>query len=53
MTAFTWIAAALMLIAAFMLVADVGAPALWIAVVTVGVALVAIALIRGRRSLGS
>ena len=38
----TWIAVALMLIGAVLLVADVGAAGLWIAVVTLGIALVAI-----------
>jgi membrane-bound ClpP family serine protease len=53
MTAFSWIAVALMLTGAVMLVADAGAPALWIAVITVGIALVAIDRIRARRSVGS
>jgi hypothetical protein len=53
MTPLVWIAVALMLVGAFMLVAGIGAPALWIAVVTVGIALVAIDRVRGRRSLGS
>jgi hypothetical protein len=53
MTAFIWIAVALMLIGAVMLVAGIGAPALWIAVITVGIALVAIDRLRGRRSLSS
>ena len=38
----TWIAMALMLIGAVMLVADVGVAGLWIAVITIGIALVAI-----------
>ena len=38
----TWIAVALMLTGAILLVADVGAAGLWIAVITVGIALVAI-----------
>jgi hypothetical protein len=38
----TWIAVALMLTGAVMLVADVGAAGLWIAVITIGVAWVAI-----------
>ena len=53
MTAFIWIAVVLMLIGAVMLVAGIGAPALWIAVITVGIALVAIDRIRARRSLSS
>jgi hypothetical protein len=53
MTPFIWVAVALMLIGAGMLVAGVGTPALWIAVITVGIALVAIDRIRARRSLSS
>jgi hypothetical protein len=53
MTPFIWVAVALMLIGAVMLVAGVGTPALWIAVITVGIALVAIDRIRARRSLSS
>jgi hypothetical protein len=53
MTAFIWIAVALMLIGAVLLVAGVGAPALWIAVITVGIAMVAIDRVRARRSLSS
>jgi hypothetical protein len=44
-----WIAVPLMLVGAVMLVAGIGAPGLWIAVVAVGVALVVI----GRRDPGS
>ncbi len=53
MRPFVWIAVALMLTGAFMLVAGIGAPALWIAVVTVGIALVVIDQTRSRRSLSS
>jgi hypothetical protein len=53
MPAFIWIAVALMLIGAVLLVADIGAPALWIAVITIGIAMVAIDRIRARRSLNS
>jgi hypothetical protein len=53
MTPFVWIAVASMLIGAVLLVAGIGAPALWIAVITVGIALVAIDRIRARRSLSS
>ncbi|GAA1976498.1 hypothetical protein GCM10009798_42130 [Nocardioides panacihumi] len=38
----TWIAVALLLTGAVLLVAGVGAAGLWIAVITVGIALVAI-----------
>ena len=38
----TWIAAVLLLVSAALLVAGVGAPGLWIAVITVGLAVVAI-----------
>jgi len=37
-----WIAAALMLSGAVMLVADVGAAGLWIAVITIGIAVVVV-----------
>ena len=53
MTPFIVIAVALMLIGAVLLVAGIGAPALWIAVIAVGIALVAIDRIRARRSLSS
>jgi hypothetical protein len=42
-----WFAVALMVAGAAMLVAGVGASALWIAIVTVGIALVAIDRTRG------
>jgi hypothetical protein len=41
-----WIAVPLMLLGAGMLVAGFGAPALWIAVVTVGIALVVIGRVK-------
>jgi hypothetical protein len=41
-----WIAVPLLLLAAAMLIAGIGAPALWIAVVTVGIALVIIGRVR-------
>jgi hypothetical protein len=53
MAAFLWIDAALMLTGAVMLIADIGAPALWIAVITVGIALVLIDRIRASRGLSS
>ena len=53
MTPFVWIAVVSMLIGAVLLVAGIGAPALWIAVITVGITLVAIDRIRARRSLSS
>jgi hypothetical protein len=53
MPASIWIAVALMLIGAVMLIADIGTPALWIVVITVGIALVAIDRIRAHRSLSS
>ena len=43
-----WIAVALMLLGAAMLIANVGAPGLWTAVIAVGVALVAIDRVRAR-----
>jgi hypothetical protein len=39
---FDWIAVPLLLVGAFMLLFDVGATGLWIAVITVGIALVVI-----------
>ena len=45
---FIWIAVPLMLLGAAMLIAGIGAPALWIGVITVGIALVAISGARGR-----
>ena len=53
MTPFVWIAVVLMLMGAVMLIAGIGAPGLWIAVVTVGIALVAIDRTRSRHRLGS
>jgi hypothetical protein len=43
-----WLAVPLMLLGAAMLIADIGASVLWIAAVTVGIALLAVDL-RGRR----
>jgi hypothetical protein len=43
-----WIAVALMLLGAAMLIANMGAPGLWIAVIAVGIALVAIDRVRAR-----
>jgi hypothetical protein len=45
----TWIAAALMLTGAVMIVADVGAAGVWIAVIAVGIAVVAIDAYRRQR----
>ena len=42
MRSLLWIAGALLVVAASMLVADVGAAALWIAAITVGIAVVVI-----------
>ena len=36
----TWVAVLLLLVAAAMLIAGIGAPSLWIAVIAVGIALV-------------
>jgi hypothetical protein len=48
-----WVAVPLMLLGAAMLIADIGATALWIAVIAVGIALVAIGRVKpsaaGRR----
>jgi hypothetical protein len=46
-----WIAIALLLVGAILLVAGVGAAGLWIGVITVGIALVAVDRARGRHSL--
>ena len=48
-----WVAVPLMLLGAAMLIADIGATALWIAVIALGIALVAIGQVKpsatGRR----
>jgi len=41
-----WVAVPLLLLGAAMLIADIGATALWIAVIAVGVALVAIGQVK-------
>ena len=46
-----WIAVVLLLLGAIMLLADIGAAGLWIAVITVGIALVVIYELRSRHSL--
>ena len=51
--ALVWIAVVLMIMGAVMLIAGIGAPGLWIAVVTVGIALVVIDRTRRRHRLGS
>jgi hypothetical protein len=51
MTRLLWVAAAFMVFAAFMLVAGAGAPALWIGIITVGVAVVVISRTRGPQGL--
>ena len=48
MSPMLWVAAVVMLIGAGMLVADVGAAALWIALIAIGVAVVVIAQVRDR-----
>jgi len=50
---FLWTAVVLMLLGAVMLVTDVGASAVWIAVIAVGIALVAIDRSRHHQSFGS
>lgn len=42
MTLLVWIAVALMVVGAVMLIAGIGAPGLWFAVIAVGIALVVI-----------
>ena len=53
MTLLVWIAVALMAVGAVMLIAGIGAPGPWIAVVTIGIALVVIDRTRSRHRLGS
>jgi hypothetical protein len=53
MTLLVWIAVALMVVGAGMLIAGIGAPGLWIAVIAVGIALVAIDRTQHRHRLGS
>jgi hypothetical protein len=50
MKSVVWIAAMSMLLGAAMLIVDFGASVLWISVITVGIALVAIDLFRNRHS---
>ena len=53
MTLFVWIAVVLMVMGAVMLIVGIGAPGLWIAVVTVGIGLVVIDQSQRRHRLGS
>ena len=53
MTPLLWLAAGLMIVGAVMLLAGFGAPALWIAVITVGIALVVITRTRRHHTLSS
>jgi hypothetical protein len=53
MTLLVWIAVALMVVGAVMLIAGIGAPGLWIAVVTVAIAVVVIDRTRRWHRLGS
>jgi hypothetical protein len=53
MTPLLWLAAAIMIVGGIMLVMGLGAPALWIAVITVGIALVVITRTRGHHTLSS
>jgi hypothetical protein len=50
MSLLMWIVAALLLVAAVMLVAGVGAAGLWTAVIAVGIAVVALELVRRRHA---
>jgi hypothetical protein len=45
-----WIAVPLLLLGAAMLIADIGASGLWIAVIAVGIALVAVSLVKPRET---
>ena len=53
MTLLVWIAVALMLAGAVMLIAGIGVPGLWIAVIAVGIALVVIDQTQRRHRLDS
>jgi hypothetical protein len=53
MTLLVWIAVALMLVAAVLLIAGIGAAGLWIAVIAVGIALVAVDRMQRRNRVGS
>ena len=53
MTPLLGVAVALMIVGAIMLVAGLGAPALWIGVVTVGIALAAVDRTHRRHSVSS
>jgi hypothetical protein len=48
MTSLLWVAGALMLVSAVMLLTNVGAAGLWIAIIVVGLALVVMASRRGK-----
>jgi len=50
MTPIVWIAVALLLVGAIMLLAGIEATGLWIVVITVGIALVVIYELRGRHT---
>jgi hypothetical protein len=52
MRVIAWMAALLLLVAAAMLISGIGAPGLWIAVVTIGIAMVAIDIARAHHSAG-
>ena len=52
MTLLVWIAVALMVVGAAMLIAGIGAPGLWIAVIAVGIALVVIDQTQRRHQTG-
>jgi hypothetical protein len=53
MTLLVWIAVVLMVMGAVMLIVGIGAPGLWIAVITVGIALVVIDRSQRPHRLGS
>jgi hypothetical protein len=53
MTPLLWVAVVLMLVGAVLLIAGIGAPALWIAAITVGIVLVVIDRTRRQHRLGS
>jgi hypothetical protein len=53
MTVVLWLAVALMLVGAVLLVVDIGTSAVWIAAIAIGIALVAIDRTRRRQLSGS
>lgn len=53
MTSLLWLTAALMIVSAVMLVGGFGAPVIWIAAITIGIAIVVVTQVRSHHTLGS